>query len=30
VWSGLMKETVAKLTIEDMVAIAAYTASQKP
>jgi cytochrome c553 len=30
VWSGLMKEAVAKLTIEDMVAIAAYTASQKP
>jgi cytochrome c553 len=30
VWSGLMKEAVAKLTIDDMVAIAAYTASQKP
>jgi cytochrome c553 len=29
-WSPLMKEAVAKLTIEDMVAIAAYTASLKP
>ena len=30
VWSDLMKEAVAKLTLDDMVAIAAYTASQKP
>ena len=30
VWSGLMKEAVAKLTPEDMVAIAAYTASRQP
>lgn len=29
-WSDLMKEAVAKLTTEDMVAIAAYTASRKP
>jgi cytochrome c553 len=29
-WSPLMKEAVAKLTTEDMVAIAAYTASLKP
>jgi cytochrome c553 len=29
-WSQLMKEAVAKLTIEDMVAIAAYTASCAP
>jgi cytochrome c553 len=30
VWSPLMKEAVAKLTTEDMVAIAAYAASLKP
>jgi cytochrome c553 len=30
VWSALMKDAVAKLTVDDMVAIAAYTASQKP
>jgi len=30
VWSDLMKEAVAKLTVDDMVAIAAYAASQKP
>ncbi len=29
-WSPLMAEVVAKLTIEDMVAIAAYTASRTP
>ena len=29
-WSGLMKEAVAKLTTDDMIAIAAYTASRKP
>ena len=29
-WSPLMKEAVAKLTNEDMIAIAAYTASLKP
>jgi len=29
-WSELMKEAVAKLTTDDMVAIAAYAASQKP
>ena len=29
-WSPLMKEAVAKLTTEDMVAIAAYAASLKP
>ena len=29
-WSQLMKEAVAKLTAEDMVAIAAYTSSRKP
>lgn len=30
VWSGLMKDAVAKLTTDDMVAIAAYTASLNP
>jgi len=30
VWSPLMKEAVARLTTEDMVAIAAYAASLKP
>lgn len=30
VWSDLMKEAVAKLTVDGMVAIAAYAASQKP
>jgi cytochrome c553 len=30
VWGDLMKEAVAKLTLDDMVAIAAYAASQKP
>jgi cytochrome c553 len=29
-WTGLMKDAVAKLTTEDMVAIAAYAASRKP
>ncbi len=29
-WSDLMKAAVAKLTIDDMVSIAAYTASRKP
>jgi len=29
-WAQLMKEAVATLTVEDMVAIAAYTASRKP
>lgn len=29
-WTGLMKDAVARLTTEDMVAIAAYTASRKP
>jgi cytochrome c553 len=29
-WSPLMKEAVARLTVEDMVAIAAYTASRTP
>ena len=29
-WSGLMKDAVAKLTTDDMVAIAAYTASRTP
>ena len=29
-WSGLMKAAVEKLTIEDMIAIAAYTASRRP
>jgi cytochrome c553 len=29
-WSDLMKAAVAKLTEEDMVAIAAYTASRVP
>ena len=29
-WSQLMKEAVAKLSVEDMVAIAAYTASRMP
>lgn len=29
-WSPLMKEVVAKLTVEDMVAIAAYTSSRTP
>jgi len=30
VWSDLMKPVVAKLTEDDMLAIAAYTASLKP
>ena len=29
-WTQLMKEAVAKLTIDDMVALAAYAAAQKP
>jgi cytochrome c553 len=29
-WSDLMKEAVAKLTVDDLVAIAAYTASREP
>ena len=29
-WTQLMKEAVAKLTVDDMVSIAAYTASRKP
>lgn len=29
-WTGLMKDAVAKLTTDDMVATAAYTASRKP
>jgi cytochrome c553 len=29
-WAQLMKEAVAKLTVEDMVAIAAYTSSRQP
>jgi cytochrome c553 len=29
-WTQLMKEAVSKLTVEDMVAIAAYTSSRKP
>lgn len=29
-WAQLMKEAVGKLTVEDMVAIAAYTASRQP
>jgi hypothetical protein len=29
-WEQLMKEAVARLMVEDMVAIAAYTASRKP
>lgn len=29
-WTGLMEDAVAKLTTEDMVAIAAYTASREP
>ena len=29
-WTQLMKEAVAKLTVEDMVAIAAYTSSRQP
>jgi cytochrome c553 len=29
-WSALMKSAVEKLTIEDMIAIAAYTASREP
>jgi cytochrome c553 len=29
-WSGLMKDAVARLTIDDMIAIAAYTASREP
>jgi cytochrome c553 len=29
-WSALMKPVVAKLTVSDMVSIAAYTASRKP
>ena len=29
-WAQLMKEVVAKLTVEDMVAIAAYTSSRQP
>jgi hypothetical protein len=30
VWSPLMKEAVAKLTTDDMIALAAYAASLKP
>jgi len=30
VWADLMKPVVAKLTSEDMLAVAAYTASLKP
>ena len=29
-WSALMKAAVEKLTIDDMIAIAAYTASREP
>lgn len=29
-WSALMKTAVAKLTVDDMIAIAAYTASREP
>ncbi len=29
-WADLMKDAVAKLTVDDMVAIAAYTASRQP
>jgi cytochrome c553 len=29
-WTQLMKEAVARLTVDDMVSIAAYTASRKP
>jgi hypothetical protein len=29
-WSALMKEAVASLTEDDMLALAAYTASRKP
>ena len=29
-WTALMKPVVAKLTVSDMVSIAAYTASLKP
>ena len=29
-WSALMKAAVEKLTIDDMIAIAAYTASLEP
>ncbi len=29
-WTQLMKEAMAKLTVDDMVSIAAYTASRTP
>ena len=29
-WADLMKETVSKLTVDDMINIAAYTASRVP
>ena len=29
-WSPLMKEVVAKLTLDDMIAITAYTSSRMP
>ena len=29
-WSALMKSAVEKLTVDDMIAIAAYTASREP
>jgi cytochrome c553 len=29
-WSPLMKSAVEKLTIDDMIAIAAYTSSREP
>ena len=29
-WSALMKAAVEKLTVDDMIAIAAYTASREP
>jgi cytochrome c553 len=29
-WSALMKQAVDKLTVDDMIAIAAYTSSREP
>ena len=29
-WSALMKNAVAKMTIDDMIAVAAFTASREP
>ncbi len=29
-WADLMKPVVAKLTVDDMISIAAYTASREP